>query len=165
MDGLRFVPLGERPDLIRTTVGWHLAEFDLGGDAAFWLAARSEEAQPGGIPSAWIAFVDELPVGSVSLTVRNMDTHPELTPWLAALYVHASFRGQGIGTALVRRCEDEARSAGADRIYLYTERARARELYRRLGWAVRSSELYEGEPVWVMERDLGGEPPSVNAVG
>ena len=151
---VRFEPLGARPDLIRPTVGWHLAEFDPGGDAAFWLDHRVREATSGGVPSAWIAILDDSPVGTVSLTERNMDTHPEFRPWLAALYVRAPYRHRGIGTALVRRCEDEARLSGAERMYLYTERPRARALYEHLGWTTLAIERYEDAPVWLMVREL-----------
>jgi GNAT superfamily N-acetyltransferase len=151
---VRFEPLGARPDLIRTTVGWHLAEFDPGGDAAFWLRHRAREATDGGVPSAWIAMVGSTPVGTVSLTNANMDTHPEKGPWLAALYVRAPYRHRGVGSALVRRCEDEARRSGAERMYLYTERVAARSLYERLGWTTLAIESYEGLPVWLMVRVL-----------
>jgi GNAT superfamily N-acetyltransferase len=156
--GLTIAPLGAHPALVRTTVGWHLTEFDRGGDAAFWLRERAREMTHGGIPSAWIAFVGEVPVGSVSLIADNMETHPERTPWLAALYVLPGYRGRGIGVALVQRCEQEARAAGATRLFLHTERSHGvAAFYARLGWTVFvEDEEFEGVPVVVMERDLRG---------
>jgi predicted N-acetyltransferase YhbS len=145
-------PLGERRDLIDVTCEWHVPEFDPGGNFNFWRAARTREATFGGVPCAWIAFIDDQPVGSVSLIECNMDTHPELTPWLAALFVLPEYRRRRIGEALVRRCEAEAKAAGCERMYLFASEARL--YYPRLGWAPLAEEFYEGEPVVIMSRDL-----------
>jgi predicted N-acetyltransferase YhbS len=151
MSDLRIEPLGLHLDLVDTTVRWHLDEFDPGGDVAWWTLARRAEARLDGIPCAWVAFLDENAVGTVSLIEHNMDAKPEFTPWLAALYVLPEFRAQGIGTALVRRCEQEAAATGKRSMYLYTS---IEAFYERLGWTVRSREPYEGKTVVVMERTL-----------
>jgi GNAT superfamily N-acetyltransferase len=80
-----------------------------------------------------------------------MDTRPDLSPWLAALFVIPSHRGRGIGTALIRRCEREAWSVGANRLYLHT--TTAQDLYERLGWATLGEEAYEGGSVILMVRE------------
>jgi hypothetical protein len=56
-----------------------MAEFDPGGDDALGFAPVPE-ARSGGVPCAWVAFWDHGPVGTVSLIVSNMDSHPELSP-------------------------------------------------------------------------------------
>jgi GNAT superfamily N-acetyltransferase len=104
-----------------------------------------------GVPCAWVVFVAAMPVGSVSLIEHNMDTHQELTPWLAALFVLPSHRGQGIGTALVQRCEEEAWGTGANRLYLYT--SLAKRFYARLGWSMFAEDAYEGTSVTIMVRE------------
>ena len=144
-------PLGAHPDLIATTVTWHLAEFDPAGDAARWTRARTEEARLAGIPCAWVAFADEVAVGTVSLVEHNMDSRRDLAPWLAALFVVPAHRGRGIGTALVRRCEEEAWGLGVDRLYLYT--AVAEGFYEQLGWVTLGQEEYEGSMETVMLRE------------
>jgi predicted N-acetyltransferase YhbS len=82
-----------------------------------------------------------------------MDTHPELTPWLAALIVLPEYRRRRIGEALVRRCEAEAGAAGFERIYLFASNART--YYPRLGWVPMAEDFYEGEPVVIMSRSVG----------
>jgi GNAT superfamily N-acetyltransferase len=143
-------PLGSHPDLIGVTVAWQMNEWDPDGDTSRWTRARIAEARMTGIPCAWVAFADAAPVGSVSLVENNMDTRKDLSPWLAALYVIPSYRRRGIGTALVRRCEQEAWSTGVKRLYLHT--TTARDLYERLGWATLGEEAYEGGRVTVMLR-------------
>ena len=152
MHGVRIEPLGLHPLLVPITVDWHIAEFDPQGEIAFWTRAREAEAQLGGIPCAWVAFLGEAPVGTVSLIEHNMDTRPDLRPWLAALFVLPEHRKRGIGTLLVRRCEEEAKSLGERRLVLYTEAAE--NYYLHLGWSISSREPYEGEQVVVMKRDL-----------
>jgi len=147
---LTILPLGTRPDLIPTTVAWHLDAFEPDGDPARWTRARTEEARLTGIPCAWVAFDEKTPVGIVSLVEYNMDPRRDLSPWLAALFVVPSHRGRGIGSALVRRCEQEAWTAGVDRLYLHTSTAKA--LYERSGWLTLAEEDYEGERVTVMFR-------------
>ncbi len=144
-------PLADHPDLVPVIAEWHRRD---GNDQPldFWIRCHAAEARGEGIPCAWVAFIDGEAVGSVSLIEQNLDARPDLSPWLAALWVRPEHRGQGIGAALVRRCEEEARRLGTDRLYLYTETAVA--LYARLGWMVLSEEEYEGKPVVVMSREL-----------
>lgn len=135
---------------------WHWRDWN-GGPLEFWIRCHAAEARSDGIPRAWMAFVDGEPVGSVSLVQRNMNTRPDLSPWLAALWVRPEYRGKGIGAALTRRCEEEARRLKTDRLYLYTEVAAG--FYARLGWTVVSEEEYEGNAVVVMTRELGVRIP------
>ena len=146
-------PLDGHTDLVDLTVDWHMTEFDPDGDRDFWLRARRAEARSSGIPCAWIALLDDVPVGCVSLIASNMDAHRELSPWLAALFVLPDHRHQGIGRALVERCEHETWSLGVDQLYLFTERPPARAWYVQLGWRDPFTDVYEDRPVTVMVRE------------
>jgi N-carbamoylputrescine amidase len=144
-------PLAAHPDLVPVIAEWHWRDAE-SRPLDFWIRCHAAEARHEGIPRAWVGFVDAEPVGSVSLVERNMDTRPDLSPWLAALWVRPEHRGQGVGAALVRRCEEEARRLGTNRLYLYTRQATG--FYAGLGWSVVSEEEYEGEPAAVMVREL-----------
>nr|WP_077531129.1 GNAT family N-acetyltransferase [Halomonas utahensis] len=71
-------------------------------------------------------------VGSAALVQNDMDTKPDLAPWLAAVYVKEAFWHQRIASELISRCEDEAIRFNANVWYLYTEFASM--LYEKLGW-------------------------------
>lgn len=148
-------PLADHPALVPVVARWHWDAWgaaDPGGSAEAWADRLRATARRDGVPATWVAFADGAPAGSVSLVAHDMRTHPELTPWLAGLFVVAEQRGRGLGTALVRRAMDAAAGWGVGRLFLHT--ATASTLYRRLGWAALSRELYEGEWVDVMQARL-----------
>jgi GNAT superfamily N-acetyltransferase len=70
--------------------------------------------------------------------------------WIKArldeIVVDAAARGRGVGETIVRACLDLARRKGAQIAELQSariaERASAHRLYRRMGFAVRSSDIF-----------------------
>ncbi len=101
------------------------------------------------IPLTFVALSDAAPLGSASLVRRDMSTRPELTPWLARVYVVPERRGLGVGTQLVRRAVAEAGRLGVEHLFLYTPDKEG--FYARLGWAVRERVEYRGWNVALME--------------
>ena len=81
---------------------------------------------------ALIAHRDGIPAGTCLLVPSEIDPMHALTPWLAGLYVTPEHRCEGVGEALVRAIEAQARARGHQRLYLYTDTAVA--YYQRLGW-------------------------------
>jgi GNAT superfamily N-acetyltransferase len=80
---------------------------------------------------AWIAELDGERVGSVYLTRET-----ETVGRLRLLFVEASARGSGVGTALVERCVEFARGSGCERVVLWTNSAleSARRIYDAAGF-------------------------------
>ena len=89
------------------------------------------------------------PIGTASLTPDDLETRPDLTPWLASVFVLAEYRRAGVGAALVEAVVAHARKLGVETLYLFTE-DRA-DFYERLGWSQIGSEVYRGHPVIVMK--------------
>ena len=111
----------------------------------------------GGVPSVIVALADDgALLGSAMLVANHMSTRPELTPWLAGVYVLEGHRHQGLGSALVKRIVVEAASTGATRLHLYTPSAA--RFYGRLGWSTDERYTYLGQRVALMSRQL--EPPA-----
>jgi N-acetylglutamate synthase-like GNAT family acetyltransferase len=84
------------------------------------------------LPMTFIALVNGKPAGMASL---KADDHPDctdLTPWLASVYVHPMFRGQGLSAPLLDAVEQAARDKGFKEYYLFTGTAEA--LYAKSGW-------------------------------
>jgi GNAT superfamily N-acetyltransferase len=143
--------LEARPEAVPTIAEWVWQEWGFASiDACAEVLAHSRR---GTLPSRFVAFRDEEPLGIVNLIECNLPPRCHLTPWLAGLFVHPDHRGTGIGSALVLFCEREAIGFGARTLYLYTERAEG--FYIRLGWTTFESLRWDGEPVALMSRDLG----------
>lgn len=104
------------------------------------------------IPLALVAFDHQELIGTVCLKVQDMDTHPDLSPWLAGLYVSAQRRRQGIGAALVSAIEKEANKLGVERLYLHTPESE--NFYVKLGWQVKERLRYHGYPVSLMQKKI-----------
>jgi predicted N-acetyltransferase YhbS len=103
-----------------------------------------EAGDPDRIPLSLLAFAGDAPAGTVNLIVCDSRARPDLTPWLAALYVAPEHRGKGIGEALVRRLIAEAARLGCTEMFLETD---IPDFYARAG-ATRYEPLPEGG--WIM---------------
>jgi GNAT superfamily N-acetyltransferase len=104
------------------------------------------------IPTVFVAFEGTDLFGSSKLVVNDMDSHPELTPWLAGVFVAPEYRHRGIGAALVRRVIDEARALEVKPLYLYTPSAA--DFYAKLNWSVFQKTTYRDMNVTIMSHDL-----------
>ncbi|MFJ2320178.1 GNAT family N-acetyltransferase [Pseudomonas sp. NPDC087817] len=117
------------------------------------LEARTERMRAacgkGAIPSVVVAIEDGKLLGGALLIDSDMKTRPDLTPWLAGVYVKAGERGRGIASQLVNRIVEEAAGLGVRELYLYTDAAQS--LYARLGWEVVEDLVYEDLPVTIMK--------------
>jgi GNAT superfamily N-acetyltransferase len=133
---------------------WHWDEWgsaDPNGSLQSWTKALEGKATREGIPLTLLAYVDGRLVGAVSLIDHDMPDRGDLaglTPWVAGTYVVPEMRGEGVGSALMRRVAEEAKRLSIDRVYLYT--AHASEFYDGLGWTRELETWYEGELVTVM---------------
>ena len=96
------------------------------------------------IPLGLLAHVAGEPAGTVQLIVCDSRARPDLTPWLAALYVVPEHREKGVASALVRRLIAEAARLGCSEMFLETD---IPDFYARLG-----ATIYEplAEGGWIM---------------
>lgn len=102
------------------------------------------------IPLTLIAFLDGQPAGTASIYVHDLDARPDLSPWLAAVYVAPSFRKQGIGSKLVKAVESVAQKLQIGRLYLFTPDQE--HFYTNLGWSVLERLEYRNQTVVVMDK-------------
>ena len=101
------------------------------GASAEGMARRLHEASsPERVPLCLVALHEAAVVGAINLVHSDDDNHPEWTPWLAGLVVAPSWRGQGVGSALVLGLLAEARRLGLPRVYFGTD---GPGFYTRLG--------------------------------
>ena len=111
-----------------------------------------ERAVRNRMPLALVAYDGTEILGTVYLTLHDMDTRTDLNPWLAGLYVIQARRNQGVGSRLVTALEDKARELKLAKLYLYTPSAQV--FYAKLGWEIREEADYHGYLVTIMEKML-----------
>ncbi|QDP97972.1 GNAT family N-acetyltransferase [Microlunatus elymi] len=115
--------------------------------------------------AAWIAEVGGRRAGCV-FCIRDPDDASGATAKLRILLVDPSFRGHGVGAALVDECLRFARAAGYRRVTLWTNDVlvSARKIYQSRGFRLISEETHHSfgrdlvGQIWRVELD--GQPPA-----
>lgn len=87
------------------------------------------------IPLALVAHDGGTFLGTASLIASDLDERPDLTPWVAAVWVEERARGHGVGAALADAAAHACFALGFARAYLCA-RPRMTEFYQRLGWTL-----------------------------
>ncbi len=152
---MRIVTVADRPDLIPTVADWLWREFwRIDGYTPEQTRQAVADAQrPSGMPQCFVLLWDGQPIGTASLAAEDLDERPDLTPWLAGVYVDPAHRGQGHAAHLIAAVEAACRSALISTLWLYTNTAE--RVYARAGW--RSVDVVarcNKRPVTLMRRDL-----------
>ena len=92
------------------------------------------------------------PCGTVALDGRDMSQRPDLSPWLASLFVSPQFRRRGIGLQLVRGLQDVVRSLpDVHKIHLWVDIGKKQlKMYEECGFAKLEQLRYCGNTVAIM---------------
>jgi GNAT superfamily N-acetyltransferase len=106
----------------------------------------------GAIPAVVVGLLGSELCGSAMLVAQDMESRPNLGPWLAGVYVKPQYRRRGFASALVARIVENAQALSIPRLYLYTDDSES--LYASLGWSVLERCPYKGLNVVVMAREL-----------
>jgi predicted N-acetyltransferase YhbS len=147
--------LAHHPHYVADLAAWHYSQWahlypqESQADFAHHLRLSAQIAR---IPLTVVALIDGRLAGSASLIDDDLESHPELSPWLANVYVAPQYRCQGIGTALINRIQKEVETLGVKTIYLFT--TGEPEFYTRLGWQALLQETCQGEPITIMSRPV-----------
>lgn len=149
------VTIADRPDLIPTVVGWLWEEFwrHDGYSSEDTRTAVAASIARSGPPQTFVTLLNGRPTGTASLAAEDLDERPDLTPWLAGVYVVPGARGRGFATKLVATVEQASRLSSIPVIWLYTNTAE--RLYTRAGWQTVEVVEREGKrPVTLMRKSL-----------
>ena len=149
---MSILDLSQEPQHIPTLASWHHREwFHLNPGST--LETRIDKMQAylttELVPSTFIYKHDQQLAGSAAMVACDMDTHPEMTPWLASVFVAPHWRRQGIGSQLVRHVMWQASQAGIPTLYLFTPDQAS--FYQKLGWSMLAEEVYRDCKVSLMQ--------------
>ena len=148
------VSLLGRPDLVPTVATWLWEEWGRrkGRTIEGTTARLTERLGASGLEQTFVRLAGDRAVATASLVRADLDSRPDLTPWLAGVFVDPAFRGQGHAAALVREVEEAARAQGVGTLWLHTEHAAG--LYAKLGWVAVGPEIDVRFAVTLMRRDF-----------
>ena len=149
----RIATVSDQPELAPTVARWRVEAFFQGpGGYTVEEMTALILAPPAGPEETFVLFDNGQPVGTAGVVRSDLDARPDLTPWLAGVFVQPASRGRGYATALVRRAEAFASAASVPVLWLYT--LKAEPLYARLGWQRVGLEQENGHDVVLMRRCL-----------
>ena len=132
---MQIVPLIHHPELLHTTAAALYEAFGRTDPTAsvkrgvVRLTSRLNQDQ---LPCCLVAHDNGEFLGTASVVIEELSSHPHLTPWLSGVLVRSTHRRRGIGTALVASCVELAANLGVQRMFLFTPEST--EFYGRLGW-------------------------------
>lgn len=85
------------------------------------------------LPQTFIALRSGKAVGMYQLSMSDdLQSRPDLYPWLINVYVDEEERGKGVCRAMMETVTENAQSAGLEHLYLYTKHT---GLYEKFGWS------------------------------
>ena len=126
--------LSDCPEFIPVVVDWIYKEFI--EDIRFGISNNQVSdsysiCYKNKLPVRLIAISDDVCVGTVSLVNNDLKSR-NYTPWLAALYVDPTFRGNKIAELLICRIKEIAIEMGYKELFLRTEFAA--DYYKKRNW-------------------------------
>lgn len=157
---MNIINLAAEPEHIPTLATWHQREWahlNPGGTLEKRMDKMQRYLDDGLVPSTFVCKYDGQLAGSAAIVESDIDSRPELTPWLASVFVAPAFRRRGLGSELVKHAMRQAALAGIRSLYLFTPDRAA--FYQKLGWQTVSKEDYRGCAVTVMQVDLQQPDP------
>jgi GNAT superfamily N-acetyltransferase len=153
---LNVVSTIDRPDLVPIVTDWLWQEFwrpnGYAVDVIADLVSRTLN-----VDTIWRSFIlleNDVPLATASLALDDLDTRPDLNPWLAGVYVVPEARGRGLAAHVVAAVEAEARRQSIATLWLFTHTAE--HIYERIGWRTEEHFQRKNRQYALMRRDLAG---------
>ena len=84
------------------------------------------------LPQTFVALINGEPAGMYQLSMSDdLNSRPDLYPWLINVYVDEKFRGRNVARELMNTVKENAKELGLTELYLYTKHI---GLYEKFGW-------------------------------
>jgi GNAT superfamily N-acetyltransferase len=105
------------------------------------------------LPATWLAFKDDVLIGSISALLEDATELNDLPgPWLASFYIVPEWRGQGAAQLLMDAAMQAVKKLGYKKWYLFTPHHQA--YYAKQGWVLIENRRIHHENVAVMAQEF-----------
>jgi N-acetylglutamate synthase-like GNAT family acetyltransferase len=154
--------LRQRPKFFDTVADriWQ-ASWKANGYPLDYISGRlCENMSDSDIPFALVAHDGQAFLGTASVIASDLAERPQLTPWVAAVWVEPEARRHGIGAALVKRAAQDCFALGVDRAYLCA-RPHLLAFYTGLGWTAVETDVGPHR-LSVLIRDAGSQAGKIS---
>lgn len=123
--------LADHKEHIDTVIEWLWKEFGNEDNYAFWESIVKRSLDKDKLPLTFIALMNNEVVGTVGLWRGDLLSRQDLFPWLSALFVKESYRGNGIGQELQKFLIQYCKQLGYKELFLYTD---LNDYYEKTAW-------------------------------
>lgn len=123
---MQIAPLDRHPEFAETAVDWIVNEWGSSRQSVIDSLLDNKRCPP-----ALIAMNSAGPMGILSYTIYLLHSQGSSELWINALYVEPQFRGQGLGSRLVREGMKAATCLNRASLFVYTD---IPAFYESLGW-------------------------------
>jgi len=148
---MRILDLKQVPHFLPTLAEWHQAQWSYlnpGENLHHRITRMQDYLNEDFIPSTFVAIEDTL-VGSAAIVAHDMETRPELGPWLASVYIAPAYRHRGVASALIEHVKQQALQHDIRELFLFTPDALV-AFYLQRGWQLVEATTYRGSRVTIL---------------
>ena len=149
--------LADCSEVIPAIACLHQIEMKLGSRSNFQRTVKEfqNHVNRNTLPLTLVAFVNTIPIGSVSLVEFELKSHTHLSPWVASLFVASAYQNRGIGKCLMEKIAAIGSQMGYRQLHLYTP---VPDYFAKSGWTVIDKAQPEEYPksveILVMQKNL-----------
>ena len=150
---IRISPLDLHPSDALKVGEWIKSEWGTLQIHSYIEAIAHGDRPAGPLPRTLVAHHENQIIGTISLLSDDLETRPEINPWIGCLYVSPNWRRQGIGGSLLVAAERMAsQELGISKIFLFTEAQE--KLYSSHGWIAIERDRYHNKEITIMLKQL-----------
>lgn len=136
---IKIYPLQDKKIFFPILAFWAYTNWYLARNIPFNIILNEYKRRAGDTdpPFSFVALIDDIPAGMVTLKHNDLAARKDLFPWLSTLYVPPEFRERGVGEELINKVIYESREMGYGSLYLFIDNrnfTRLEEYYTSRGW-------------------------------
>lgn len=127
---MKIISIRENPEYLERGIDYFTAKWGI--DRRIYADCISHSITTDNpLPRWYLLLYDDEIIGSYGLITNDFISRQDLYPWLCALYIEESHRGQQLGAMLLEHGRAEAAKLGFSKLYLCTDH---NGYYEKYGW-------------------------------